>query len=742
MSLRKKTLLIITVTVFLLMMMLYLLSRSIVLGSFIELETQYAHEQVGRVMTALDDVLKQLLTTNADWSAWNDTCAFLEGTYPEYPADNLTASTFVNLHLQIMVFIDPSGRIFYDKAIDLETKRDMPIIEGFARYITPNSPLIRHSTPESALAGILLLPEGAMLVASRPILDNDNQGPIRGTLIIGRFLDAAEIERLAALVHLPVQVYQWNDPNMPFEVAEARPLLSKESPVAVNVLGAASLAGYGMIEAIDGNSGLILRVKLPRDIYQQGEKTIRYFLSFLFAACAIIGLVILWMLERSVLSRLAEFHHHVKQIRTENDISLRVGVSGRDEIAALTEAMNEMLTALETSQMLLRKLEKAVETTGVGITITDTEGHIVYVNPADAVMHGYRVEELLGQYANIFAPPVQPHSAPDQPQRHEDFAYWQRERVNIRKDGTEFPVLLLSNPISDVHGRPLGKVIVCEDITERKQAEAELLSAHNELKEKNAQLAELNASKDKFFSIIAHDLRGPFSSLIGLSEVVLMFLDEYSKEDIRKNMLRIRSSSEAVSALLENLLTWSRLQRGVMEYTPEVLEMQAIAMENIELFESQSEQKQITLQNAVSPETMAYADFHMCTAVIRNLLSNALKFTPAGGQISVSAAQYDSEIIISVADTGTGISTEDIGKLFRLDVQFTNIGTGGERGTGLGLKLCKDLVEAQKGRIWVESELGKGTIFRFTLPCAKTAEKERNQALIDLDNRFAVNMSD
>ncbi len=729
MSLRRKTVLSIVVTIAVLVVILYVMSRSIVLGSFLALETQNAHEQVERVLAALEDVSNQLLTTNADWSAWNDTCAFLEGTYPEYPAENLTDSTFVNLRLHIMVFVDTSGRIVYEKAVDLETEQETPTLASFTRALVPDSPLARHSTPESALAGVLILPEGALLVASRPVLDNDNQGPIRGTLIIGRFLNASEIERLANLVHLPLQAYRWNDPKMPFEVADARALLSEDQPIAAKLLGADSLAGYGLVKDIDGHPGLLLRIKLPRDIYQQGQKSIQYFLSFLFAACAILGLVILWILERFVLSRLAGFYQKVTRIRAENDISLRVAVSGHDEIATLAEAMNGMLTALEESQMSLRKLEKAVETTGVGITITDTDGRIVYINPADAAMHGFRVDELFGQYARIFAPSGSDELPTDMPAEHPDFAYWKRERVNIRKDGTTFPVLLVSNPIADAQGRPLGKVIVCEDITDRKQAEAELLAAHNELQEKNAQLAESNASKDKFFSIIAHDLRGPFASLIGLSEVVLMFLDEYSKEEIRKNMLRIRTSSEAVSALLDNLLTWSRLQRGVMEYVPEVLEMQNIVEENIELFLSQSEQKQIALHNSVLPDTMAYADVYMCTAVIRNLLSNALKFTPAGGQISISAAPHEAEMIMSVADTGTGISAEDIGKLFRLDVQFTNIGTGGERGTGLGLKLCKDLVEAQKGRIWVESEVGKGTTFRFTLPCAASAsEKEKFDA--------------
>jgi two-component system, sensor histidine kinase and response regulator len=238
-----------------------------------------------------------------------------------------------------------------------------------------------------------------------------------------------------------------------------------------------------------------------------------------------------------------------------------------------------------------------------------------------------------------------------------------------------------------------------------------------ELERQKHQLADLNASKDKFFSIISHDLRSPFNALLGFSQLLSDNLDRYTFEEIRQKVDRIRLSSENLYALLENLLTWSRIQRGAMEHDPEKLVLVEIVEDILDLFTSKSEEKQIELNRSVPETLVAYADYNMIHTVIRNLVSNAMKFTPTGGHIRIEAnAHQDNGVEMAVTDTGIGIQPEDLEKLFRIDMQYTNPGTAGEKGTGLGLSLCKDLVEKNGGRIWVESEVGKGTSFRFTLP--------------------------
>ena len=368
-------------------------------------------------------------------------------------------------------------------------------------------------------------------------------------------------------------------------------------------------------------------------------------------------------------------------------------------------------------EKMLLKLQQAVETTEVGITITDADGIIEYSNPADARLHGYPVEELLGHSSNIFADPEfrRPKKA-GQNYAH-IYSQWTRERTNIRKDGTSFPVKLISNPIYDDKGLLVGTVTVCEDISQRKQAEAKLLAAHKELQEKHVQLHELNASKDKFFSIISHDLRSPFNTLLGLSELLLEQFEQNSVEKNRRYIGNLHRSAERLYALLDNLLTWSRLQRGAMKHVPECVELNILVSSIFELFSPKAEQKQIELRQMLIPGIQVFADLEMLNTVLRNLVSNALKFTTTGDTVGISAGKHDDQFLeIAVTDTGSGIESEQLDKLFQPDAHYTKTGTAGEQGTGLGLILCRELVERNGGTIWVESEIGRGTTFRFTLP--------------------------
>jgi len=262
--------------------------------------------------------------------------------------------------------------------------------------------------------------------------------------------------------------------------------------------------------------------------------------------------------------------------------------------------------------------------------------------------------------------------------------------------------------------------------TELKKLNASLETQKAKLKKFTASLAsqkielkKLNANKDKFFSIIAHDLRVPFSGLLGITNFIIKNLENFSQGDIKKHLASLRNAAETVYTLLENLLTWSRLQRGTMRCHPNAIRLDGLAIQNTRLFASNAEQKQISLSNQIPEETIAYADKQMIDTVMRNLLSNALKFTCQGGVISLSAHQNENYVEFAISDTGTGIPKEDIPQLFLIDVKYSHVGTVGEEGTGLGLILCKDLVEKNDGKIWVESEVGQGTIFTVRLPAEK-----------------------
>jgi len=270
---------------------------------------------------------------------------------------------------------------------------------------------------------------------------------------------------------------------------------------------------------------------------------------------------------------------------------------------------------------------------------------------------------------------------------------------------------LISTTVLTMHDYP-NVLLSLDDITEAKEAEFAL----QELKRS---LEELNASKDKFFSIIAHDLRGPLSSLHGLTGIMVKNIKDYSKERLIELLHLQQEAAKNLLALLENLLTWAQIQRGMIEFSPQDFDIEVVVSRNLDLLAPIAADKKITLTAVIPKNLVVCADLSMIDTVFRNLISNALKFTNHSGMVNVSAHQDGAMITISISDNGIGIDAKYLPKLFRISDKYRRIGTAQERGTGLGLILCKEFVEKHGGRIWVESEVERGSTFRFTLPVSE-----------------------
>jgi len=247
-----------------------------------------------------------------------------------------------------------------------------------------------------------------------------------------------------------------------------------------------------------------------------------------------------------------------------------------------------------------------------------------------------------------------------------------------------------------------------QEITDRKLAEKALL-------ESEMKLRDLNAQKDKFFSIIAHDLKSPFNAIIGFSDLLMDQINEKDYEGIYEYAKIIGQSSHRAMDLLMNLLEWSHSQTGRMLFNPISFDLVGLIKENIGLFENIASQKAISIKKVLPQESPVFADKPMISTVLRNLTSNAIKFTKEGGEINILVEKNSKEIIFSVSDNGIGIEPKRLEKLFRIGESDSTPGTNNEKGTGLGLILCKEFVENHGGKIWAESEEGKGSTFYFTL---------------------------
>lgn len=243
----------------------------------------------------------------------------------------------------------------------------------------------------------------------------------------------------------------------------------------------------------------------------------------------------------------------------------------------------------------------------------------------------------------------------------------------------------------------------------------QLRKARNQLKAQNLQLQQLNATKDKFFGIIAHDIRSPIVALEGVGEQMTYYLEKQQPDKLARLASRVEKTAQQLGTLLDNLLNWALLQQGVIPYRPKPINIKLAMAELMEIFQANAQAKNIQMESNIPEDLVAYADENTFQAILRNLVSNAIKFTPSGGKVAVTTESKENKVFININDTGTGISVEKLAKLFVID-KSSEKGTAGEKGTGLGLMLVKELVELNKGSVQVESVINLGSRFTVSLP--------------------------
>lgn len=400
MTLRQKTLLTIGLTLLCSIAVLYILLSTILLDRFAELERQDVQQKVVQVQNALSDNLTKLRFTIRDWAEWDDTYAFVQDANPTYAKTNLNAATIARLNLNLMIYARATtGEIVFATAFDPALQTARPLPGSIASHLSPNSPLFQHRQPVSTLAGIVLLPEGILMVASHPILPGSGTGEIRGSLIFGRYLSEATVETLAAQTGIATTVHRLDDPQLPASLQQIRAQLSTPDRVVAEPLSDQTIAGYTLINNIYGDPALILRVDVPRRIYQEGQLAQNYLFFFLTVVGIVFGSVTLLLLETLVLSRLSRLSSEVRQIGVLGDSSLRVTVTQSDELSQLAHQLNRMLDTLIDSQRKQRESDARyrtlVEQTSEGIFVIELNTqYLLEANAAFQQLMGYAANEI------------------------------------------------------------------------------------------------------------------------------------------------------------------------------------------------------------------------------------------------------------------------------------------------------------------------------------------------------------
>jgi PAS domain S-box-containing protein len=372
------------------------------------------------------------------------------------------------------------------------------------------------------------------------------------------------------------------------------------------------------------------------------------------------------------------------------------------------EIQNEELRiALDTAETATNKYTTLYDFAPAGYFTLDGEGNITNLNLNGAKMLGMERGRLINNKLKHYI-------SKDNKDAFQNFL--QKIFESDLKQTCEIQMEICTNQLCFVYLEGIKNdddnnlcFLTAIDNTERHRAE-------EALKESEARLKVLNATKDKFFSIIAHDLRNPFTSIIGFSSLLINLSDKKDKEDINKYAKIVHHSSLRAMDLLNNLMEWASLQTGKISFKPKRIEMANVITSVIELQLIMANQKSITIVRETDPDIIVYADEEMISTALRNLVSNAIKFTKPGGEVTISAYTSYDEVIIAVCDNGVGMDKNRIEKIFRIYGNISTRGTENEEGTGLGLILCKEFILRHKGKIWVESTPGEGSKFFFSIP--------------------------
>ena len=844
MKLRRKTLSIVGITIAGLTSILYATSSSILLGSLVKAEEQEATQVVKGVLSLLSQTSDDFNSRFADWSAWDDTYTFIQNRNKEFIASNLVPEGLANVRVNIAVFVNTSGKIVYGTGLDTKKLQLTPVPEALKQHISLNDPLLQHPNAESSLAGIMLLPSGPVLITSRPIVTTKGTGPIRGTLVFGRNLDAAGIAKLSKITRLPVIVHSMNEPQLPDEFQKVRAQLSANKPILVRALSEDAIAGYALLNDIYNQPALILRVDIPREIYRQGQTSLLYLLvSVMLAGIGFIGCTLL-LLEHLVLFRLSSLAKGVNCVSASHDLSLRLSVTGEDELSDLAYTINGMLSAIanaeneqieekaryqavveqatdciflwdaQTKQLLeantaFRNLldyspdaisqltiydivaySKDLIDNNIESLLTDQQfriGEVLYLRRdgscVDVEVSGsvisYGGREIIctvvrditerkqaeaelraseERYRLLFKNNPHPMWVYDLDTLQfiavnqaaiEHYGYTRDEFLNMtvveirapknfprflknislldaeidltsvcqhqKKNGTIIDVEITSYEL--VFDNRKAELVLAQDVTDRLQAEAKLYKA-----KEAAEAA--NLAKSQFLANMSHELRTPLNAIIGYSEILQEDAFDLGEEDFVIDLEKIHKAGNHLLGLINDILDLSKIEAGQTELDLETFDLSEVIQEVATTVKPLFLRNSNRL-NVEYPERIG--DFHSdrmkLIQILFNLLSNAAKFTQQGTitfsveRITNDENSYDSDwLIFNCADTGIGMTAEQVQKLFQPFTQADASTTRKYGGTGLGLAIAQKYSQMLGGEITVKSELGKGSTFTVILP--------------------------
>jgi PAS domain S-box-containing protein len=706
MKIRYKILLILGLILAVLMTLFYAVGYTLMFNGITASENTHSQNNLKRLTHNLNTVLSNLNNNVNDWAKWDDTYLFTQNNNTQYIESNIVNDTFENLQVNLMLFFDQKGILVYGESYDLTSQTPVPLDESVIKQIQ-SYPTLFSSNPTSEIKGLIELNNAPLMVAAHPILTSLQQGPPHGILIMGRYLNQAELTLLSQALDLQVSVSRLDDPAVSSDFAVAARKLSMEHPIFTQTFNETSVAGYLLLDNIEGAPLLVARVLDYRTEYIQGTVAMEYFAVFLVVISLVMFLAMAALLDRIIIMRLSGLNDTVVKIRKTGNKTKRVEVKGTDELSSLSENINSMLEFIEKHTGELeqtvkertkdltenqKKLESILLASPDAIIATDINFTVTECNNQVTALTGFDRNDLIGKSALLF---IAEHACDDFFEKitrlvNQNGGAIRFESKFLKKDGTEYPAEFSVNTVKDEINQPIGLVGIIRDLSEKKMLEQSLL--------KSQRLAAIG----ELAGMVGHDIRNPLAAMRNAHYLLKKKSSKCESEEVPTMLEIIDKSINHANKIINDLLEYSKeLRIEAVAYSPKRLLSDALSMVKLP--------SNIRLVDATNDEELK-VDQTKVVRVFVNLMKNAVDAMPDGGTLTVKSTQENNRVTIMFSDTGRGISPDIMAKL------FMPLYTTKAQGMGFGLSISKRIVEAHGGTIAVQSKVGEGTTFTVTFP--------------------------
>ncbi len=703
MTLRQQTFLMVGTALTGLLILLLMVSSNLLLKDFSELENQSVEKDITLLVNALTEEVYNLYVQAGDYSRWDDTYQYMQNRNEQYIQSNFPENTFSDLNLNLVILLDRKGQLVFGKSYNLITATLTPLSAAYRTHFERNPVFTYNDSNQGQLGGFLLLTDSLMLIASRPILTSQEQGPSRGTLIMGRYLDKPKIKKLSRFTMLNLSIQPIDHKSqLPEDFVTAQQRLLKQRSV-VQVLGDNSIAGYVLIKDVYQHPVALLRVKMTRDIYHHGLTSLWTLSGTVLALALGFSLVILGLFERLVLARLAALSDEVKHIRTTDDF-LTVTVTGHDELAQLARAINEMLKALQASHIKLRHREASLAEAQRIAQVGNWDWNI-FTNEFECSDETYRIFGLTSQSCTpnyeFFLTVIHPED------RHlvaaaigkvvREYQPFRIEHRIVRQDGTERFIQTQGELLRDKNGEITHLICTLQDITEPKLAQAETLRL---LEENRFLIYRSLAIQEEERRYLARELHDEFGQCITAiqadAETIVELANGTSGENQAAKICLSANAILTVSSHVYDVV--HTLMRQLRPSGLDELGLIEILQDMVRTWQSRHPETRCVLTTQGELHNLGETVNITIYRILQECLTNVAKYANAS-QVTICLGM----------DSGT--------QLLTLDVQDNGQGMNlAQPKRGLGLIGIRERVQALNGRLLLNSTPGQGVKLTLTIP--------------------------